>query len=308
MASPARPAEALPAGAPADWVEVPKKKTNWVPLIVCLSLLLFCCCLAVPAALIALLLPGLQRVRDDNMAVMSNMNNMSQCAKAVHLAHDNNKKFPPYYGPYGAARANLSFHTHLLQYVDQIQVYNAIVNPQLNQGGGGLAGGATNAIIPAYVSSLDPTQTGGGAGACNFPVNLRLYYTLGGLGELIPVNTPYYPKMPQAFKQDGIANTLLFATKYMNCGNGGSHWYDTNAQNSPTAAHFGVSMNLWQRAPTQIQCNPLLGTAVSFGPQNIQVAMCDASVRIVSVGISAATWQAVHTPNAGDVVGADWDN
>jgi hypothetical protein len=40
----------------------------------------------------------------------------------------------------------------------------------------------------------------------------------------------------------------------------------------------------------------------------IQVAMCDASVREVSVGLSAATWQAVQTPSAGDLVGKDWND
>jgi hypothetical protein len=66
-------------------------------------------------------------------------------------------------------------------------------------------------------------------------------------------------------------------------------------------------MQLWQSAPSQAACDPLAGTAVGFRPQSIQVALCDASVRSVSVGISQATWQAVHTPIAGDVVGPDWD-
>jgi hypothetical protein len=115
--------------------------------------------------------------------------------------------------------------------------------------------------------------------------------------------------MPNSFP-DGTSNTLLLATKYMVCANGGSFWADPNgnAQNSPTAAHFGFSMAKWQVAPTQAQCNPLQGTAVSFGPQNIQVALCDASVRSVAVNISPATWAAVHTPGANDVVGPDWDN
>ena len=103
--------------------------------------------------------------------------------------------------------------------------------------------------------------------------------------------------------------TLLFATKYMNCGNGGSRWMDPgdNGPTSLTAATFGSSFGLWQAAPAREKCLPAEGTAQSFTTQAIQVAMCDASVRSVSVGISQATWQAVHTPGADDEPGKDWD-
>jgi hypothetical protein len=286
-------------------LEAPKKKRNWVPLIVALSLLLACCVCAVPAALVGLLVPAVQRVREA-AARTQTMNNMSQVAKAAHLAHDKNKKFPPYAGPYDDVKGVLlTFHTHLLPYLDQMALYKAITQGR----GGNIPGGWQNAVIPPYISTMDPSLHSGGAGACNFPVNLRLYYTFGGNGTLSPPNNPLYPKMPNSFP-DGTSNTLLLATKYMVCGTGGSLWADpqVNTPTSPTAASFGASMAKWQAAPTQAQCNPLQGTAVSFGPQNIQVALCDASVRTVTVNISPATWAAVHTPGAGDILGADWDN
>ena len=225
------------------------------------------------------------------------MNNLSQCAKGAHLAHDNNKKFPPYYGIYGGkGLESFSFHTHLLPFVDQGELYKQKVPDP-------------NAIVPPYLSPMDPTVSGKGAGAANFPVNLRLFYTKGGLGTLSPASALIYPRMPNSFQQDGTSNTILYATKYQNCGKfGGSMWADTNALNSPTAATFGGSMGLWQKAPGQAACDPTAGTAVSFTAQTIQIAMCDASVRNVSAGLSAATWQAVQTPNAGDIVGADWNN
>jgi hypothetical protein len=224
------------------------------------------------------------------------MNNLSQCAKAAHLAHDNNKKFPPYFGPYGGKVAALSFHTHLLPFVDQLPVYKA---EPLD----------TQAVVPPYLSAMDPTRAAKGAGAANYAINLRLFYTQGGLGTLSAGPDLIYPRMPNTFAQDGVSNTLMYATKYQQCGkNGGSMWADSNSLNSPTAATFGSSMGLWQKAPGQAACDPTMGTAISFGMENIQVAMCDASVRNVRAGISAATWQAVQTPSAGDVVGADWDN
>src|SRR5262249_27415383 len=143
----------------------------------------------------------------------------------------------------------------------------------------------------------------------NYPVNLRIFYTEGGLGSLSPPGALIYPRMPHTFREDGTSNTMLFATKYQNCGkNGGSLWGDNNGLHSPTAATFGASMALWQKAPSQASCNPASGTAVSFSMTTIQIAMCDASVRNVSASVSAATWQAAHTPSAGDVLGPDWDN
>ena len=45
------------------------------------------------AILIGLLVPAVQRVRESANRTQT-MNNLSQTAKAIHLAHDNNKKFP----------------------------------------------------------------------------------------------------------------------------------------------------------------------------------------------------------------------
>jgi prepilin-type N-terminal cleavage/methylation domain-containing protein len=243
-----------------------------------------------------MMLPGVQQSREA-AARTATMNNLSQCAKATHLAHDNNKKFPPYFGPYAAkAPASYSFHLHLLPFVDEMQLYQQ-EKPD------------PKAVVAAYVSPMDPTQSDKGAGAANYPVNLRLFYSKGGLGTLSPPQALIYPRMPNTFQQDGTSNTLLFATKYQYCGKtGGSMWADSNALNSPTAATFGGSMALWQKAPGQAACDPTAGTAVSFTAQTIQVAMCDASVRNVSAGLSAETWQAVQTPNAGDVVGRDWND
>jgi hypothetical protein len=273
----------------------PKKKSWAVPLIVGLCVLMLCCGMGVVATLVGLLVPVVQKVREAANRTQT-LNNLSQCAKATHLAHDLYKKFPPYFGVYGPPEEKraMSFHTHLLPFVDQMALYQ---QPTPNP----------NAPVPAFLSTMDPTHTGGGAGAANFPVNLRLYYTHGGMGELSSGDKLIYPKL--GGMPDGTSNTLLFATKYHHCGaNGGSFWADSNALDSPTAATFGKSMSLWQKAPPQATCDPLAGTAVSFTVQTIQVAMCDGSVRNVSFNVSPATWQAAHTYGAADNVGQDlWD-
>jgi len=255
--------------------------------------------IAIIAILMGLLVPAVQRVREA-AARTATMNNLSQCAKAVHLSHDQFKKYPPYYGPYGAkpATSNYVFHLHLLPYVDMGPLYTTPVQ---------------NAIVPAFLSTMDATTQNNGAGACNFPVNLRLYYTNGGAqsGALtVPGTNLVYPRMPGTFT-DGVSNTLLFATKWQVCGSGGSWWYDTQGNNgpqSPYAATFGAVMNQPWQTPTGVAtCLPTQGTPVAFNPQAIQVALCDASVRSVSNGISPQSWQAVHTPGAGDQVDSSWN-
>ena len=99
------------------------------------------------AMAVTVALPGCaQRFREDG-ARTATMNNLSFCAKAAHLAHDQFKKFPPYYGTYGAKNVNsFTYHVHLLPYVDQNQLYSMI------QPNG-------NAIVPAYLSTMDPSLT-----------------------------------------------------------------------------------------------------------------------------------------------------
>jgi len=251
--------------------------------------------MAVFAIVVGVALPAIQWARRAS-ALKTTMDNLSQCAKAVHRAHDQHKTFPPYYGVYGGNPTPMTFHAHLLLFVDQGPLYQNLVS---------------TAVVPAYLSPMDPSRADNGAGAANFPVNLRLFYTYGGIGTLSPPNNPIYPKMPQSFQQRGTNDTLLFATKYQLCGkDGGSVWMDpgNNAPNSPTAATFGANMTLWQQAPTQAACDPFAGTAVSFTVEVIQVALCDASVLSVSAEIDPATWESVHPPNYVKDWGNRWEN
>ena len=279
-------------------------RVHWRPGFAWLKLLLVVVVFVVALGVGITLIDWARRASE----VKLTMSNLSQCAKAVHLCHDNNKKFPPYYGQYGGSSGPVTFHAHLLPFVDELKLYTYVAGiyppPHWN---------VAASEVPSFLSNLDPTQWQypGGAyfGKCNFPVNLRLFYTEGGLGTLSTSADLIYPRMPTSFEKDGTSHTLLFATKYGICGPGASYWLDPdhNAPTSVTAATFGVSMQLWQQAPPSNVCDPRAGTAVSFRPGYIQVAMCDASVRTVAVGVSQATWQAAHTPNAGDKLGSDWD-
>ncbi|HYV38465.1 MAG TPA: hypothetical protein VE988_22465 [Gemmataceae bacterium] len=237
--------------------------------------------------LLAVAVMAVQKPSDQNWSSTANKNNLRQLANAVIYSHDQNKTISPYFGMYGGKLTG-TFHYHLLPFIENTPVWNA-PDP--------------NAVITPFLASNDPTLRNPPAGATNYVVNMRLFYSEGGLGEL--QEGPKLIKLKWGQVIDGTSQTLLFATKYHTCGNGGSLWYDPahNSPNSPTAATFGVSMNLWQRAPTQAACDPLAGTAVSFNPDYMLVVFCDASVHTVSTSISPATWQALHTYAGKDVVG-----
>jgi hypothetical protein len=257
---------------------------------------------------VGIAVPAILRARKA-AAVQTTMDNLGQCARAVHTAHDAHGTFPPYYGVYDNSKTPMTFHAHLLPFVGQKPLYERL---------------DATAVVPVYLSPLDPTRTDGGAGAINFPVNLRLFYTAGGLGSLSTQDNLIYPRMPNTFQMDGTSNTVLFATKYQHCGEGGSLWMDPgkNALGSITAAHFGggepktvTAMAAIQNAPTREACDPKSGQAVSLAADSIHLAFCDASVRTLKMNFPhALSWQAILTPNALDSfgnpgwpVGNDWD-
>jgi prepilin-type N-terminal cleavage/methylation domain-containing protein len=293
--------------------------------------------IAIIAILIGLLVPAVQKVRE-SAARTQTLNNLGQCAKAVHMSHDTNKKMPPYYGLYGAQQTTpRSFHFHLLPFVEQNNVYTAA-----NIG----------SSVPAYLSPADPTQVSGGVntitppqppgpplppglapaagsyGAQNFAINLLLFsqpaMTLPSGILLTNINanlsTTFYPKLQMNF-QDGTSNTVMFATKYMVCGTNLGSYYALDpslgagagfgAATTPSASAIAiavpkVSVLLWQTAPVPGSC-VYDGRPQSFTPSVLEVALCDASVRTCTASMSNYTWAAALTPSGRELMGSDWN-
>lgn len=280
--------------------------------------------IAIIAILIGLLVPAVQQVRAA-AARTQTANNMKQCSLATHNAHDQFKKFPTYYGQFGNRVA--SFHVHLLPYVEQGTIYNAlplapedpitpviVYNTALSTGGS-----LQTTIVPAFQAANDFTSINNGAGTVNFPVNMRLFYSNGGTTQgalqTFPSGPPIYPNLSNSFR-DGTSNTLLFATRFMICGPSGYQTYlgayfGTTPQFAP---FFGYNVNPlltsilpFQTPLTQMACNPTQGTPMSFDGQILQISMCDASVRNITTAVTAATFYAAMTPSGGDQLGPDWD-
>jgi prepilin-type N-terminal cleavage/methylation domain-containing protein len=283
--------------------------------------------IAIIAVLIGLLVPAVQKVREA-AARTQTANNLSQCAKAVHLAHDQFRKLPPYFGPYSRITNMASLQVHLLPFIEQSALYEQFVP------NGGSAN--TTAVVPIFLSPQDFTQVNNGAPGTNHAVNLVLFTTTGTWGgTLTAAPNNVYPRLGSSFP-DGTSNTILFATRYMTCGGGGSFYYP-NVHNM-NGAYFGITGNgnnppapttavapatvatapgtsggyagnlPFQPAPSQANCNPTNGTPMSFQPGALQVALCDASVRSISAAIGLATFQAALTPAGGETLGSDWSD
>jgi prepilin-type N-terminal cleavage/methylation domain-containing protein len=268
--------------------------------------------IAIIATLVALLVPAVHKVRQA-AANATDGNNLKQCALAVHMANDDFRKMPPLDTgvAYGTGLKG-SFSFHLLPYVEQKGLHDTVVFTYQNPGQanrGNIIGASPSPVIPTFISPSDISQVNDGAGAMNYAVNSRLYAAQNyPWDRTLPIfgNGSLTVRIPQSFA-DGTSNTLLFATRYQVCGNGGSEWYSDSNQ---FGAFFGYniqpSLPLWEMAPTPADCNPLTGQAMSFTSDGIQVALADGSVRWCSPGMSAPTWAKAHTPAGGELLGSDW--
>ena len=170
--------------------------------------------IAIIAILIALLVPAVQKVREA-AARTQIINNLKQCALALHSCNDVNRKLPPLGGTFGSAVVTRSISIHLLPYIEQGPLYTSILsnNPP------------TTATIPPFLAPLDFTATDGQR-IQNFAANVRVF-TDEGVGRSTFARVSYTPTaqtgnagIPRTFT-DGTSNTVVFACRYANSGTAG---------------------------------------------------------------------------------------
>jgi prepilin-type N-terminal cleavage/methylation domain-containing protein len=280
--------------------------------------------IAIIAILIALLVPAVQKVREA-AARTQIINNLKQCALALHSCNDVNRKLPPLGGTFGSAVVTRSISIHLLPYIEQGPLYTLILTQMP----------PTTATIPPYLAPLDFTATDGQR-IQNFAANVRVF-TDEGVGRSTFARVSYTPTaqtgnagIPRTFT-DGTSNTVVFATRYANSGTAGPGAVNNYSQydcgsggvipslvvafpafgagalaGSPTA----TTPTGWQLAPTlsQVSAAGYAQAAQSFGTGGMQIGLGDGSVRSVSPSISSNTWNDAVQPNDGVVLGSDWDN
>jgi prepilin-type N-terminal cleavage/methylation domain-containing protein len=263
--------------------------------------------IAIIAILIGLLLPAVQKVREA-AARTTSQNNLKQIALSCHsMADANNGYLPPGYvnlngtGPYTSSKGTALFF--LLPYMEQTALYGAGTPAVFN------TASVKTAVVKTFVATLDSTGSnglcsgGGNYAAGNYaangvvPASGPAVFPVTGASNRFPGGIP-----------DGLSNTVFFAEKKSSCSTGSvtgwSAWAGDNTGTGPTVPVFTNNQ------PPEPQTSPATGCTGTrphfLSAGGCQVGMGDGSVRGVSSGVNAATWQQVLSPAGGEVIGSNW--
>jgi len=274
--------------------------------------------IAIIAILIALLLPAVQKVREA-AARLQCTNNLKQVTLATHSYADSYKRLPPMLdrgnGSGSAYWQPLMYN--LLPYFEQDAVFK--------RGFGTDGWGANNhmAVIQSYLCPSDSTHNsgivtsgaGGWAGTSYAPI-----YQLFGVANNYNSQLGVYiscSKYKVGNIRDGSSNQIGFVERYTSFTPYG--W--SNAWNYPeSASNWGWNSNgavygPWGLYLPQINANPTANPNMAhpYYPNSAHSGVCmvslmDGSVRGVSGGVQQASWNAICTPDDGQVLGTDWTN
>jgi hypothetical protein len=136
-------------------------------------------------------------------------------------------------------------------------------------------------------------------------------------------------RIPATF-QDGTSNTIVFAEKYMICGlsngNQATFYWGETCLNCGSPGTYAGACNRLSNNPVNVGSPALFYNSITVPPQakpspsngcnpcmlqatyasGLQVGLGDGSVRMVTSGISQATWIRAVSPNDGLTLGSDW--
>jgi prepilin-type N-terminal cleavage/methylation domain-containing protein len=283
--------------------------------------------IAIIAILIGLLLPAVQKVREA-AARMSCSNNLKQMSLGViNMCDTYNNKMPPSVGLYptiataGVGAPNdgdggmLLF---LLPFIEQGNLYNSTytIGGDANDNRNGTFNtysqwtgnittryGGPGVVVKTYVCPSDYTQALQSSNShSSYGVNGQVFRE--GFWAL---NTLRYP----ASITDGTSNTIFFTDKLARCNSGGypdNYWPDWGPIMASTDYGDPIPSPVPQIQPPvsgpTANCNG--GWASSPHTAGTMVSLGDGSVKFVNASISATTWWAALTPNAGDQLGSNW--
>jgi type II secretory pathway pseudopilin PulG len=176
--------------------------------------------LALLAALVGLLLPAIQKVRETASRAQC-LNNVKQLGTAVHNFQGVHNRLPPMWHPPAAAPPWINLpgfgplHFYLLPYLEQNNLFESTKNNNNYQV---MGSGADLVVVKGFICPSDPTapsnQVGShslrehgtfpGWAACSYAGNVRVFEPQG--------TGTSATGMP-----DGAANTVLFGERYKDC-------------------------------------------------------------------------------------------
>jgi len=301
--------------------------------------------IAIIAILIGLLLPAVQKVREA-AARMSCSNNLKQIGLGLHNYHDTNGRLPAgslWIPPgYDRAAAESTWITWLFPFLEQDNLYKTA---DLNRGFGQGTTNHPNNVITSTVVKLFRCPSDGDVDVSNWgPSRVWArgnYAGNNGIGPMTETTTPNTARPQGVFMlnskykltdiTDGTTNTVFVSelikapgTVTDSVNRGGSDWRGVmHYPEGPLYQHNYTPNSLVPDEVRRGMCvsvpaAPCLGTTTSWNPKRITLTarsrhvggvnalLGDASVRFVSNTISLATWQALSSPQKGEVLGNDW--
>jgi len=295
--------------------------------------------IAIIAILIALLVPAVQKVREAAARTQCT-NNQKQIGIAVHAYHDTYKVLPPLTASYnpppnGAVGGYAGgILLTLLPYIEQQSLFTyamagaGVATPKADTWSPTIPGAPSpgdnirEVTVPIYQCPADFTITNGwaqnqigGWKAASYGANFQLF------GPVRAGGNADAPRFTLANIRDGSSNTIAFGETYGTCQspgeNFGNLWaypgIDWSWQWTPvianTRSHGNFAFTLPQFQPTSNTtngtCNKRLAQANHSG--GMVTLLGDASVRIVTSGVSQPTYQMALTPDDGNPLPSDWN-
>jgi prepilin-type N-terminal cleavage/methylation domain-containing protein len=293
--------------------------------------------IAIIAILIGLLLPAVQKVREAAARTQS-QNNMKQFGIASHSYNDSIGHLPPAFVEFGSAAGykDGSWVVHILPYMEQENLKRLVDN---NTATSGQYYAITYNQSPPkpFVNPTDPSQSGGayndsGWGVYAVTGYVANYEAMGGYVNATSFRLNRFQTI--LGMTDGTSNTIMYTTRTAVCERGPSGYrasYSSPLYNIAPYANASSwfewmpVINYWRNGPanegyvtgaaTKFQVNPTWASraatcdfrlATQMGSGGILVGLGDGSVRVVSPGVSGATWWAAMTGTGGEVLGSDW--
>ena len=279
--------------------------------------------IAILAILIGLLLPAVQKVREAAARAQS-QNNLKQIALAtLNYVDTYGNVLPP-----GIDDKHFSTAAYLLPFIEQQNLFQTIdfkksIDDKANAN-------ARRAPIKTYLSPRDPIPSVKAEwGATNYlfndqvflPIAKKMKYpfsitdgtsntvldgeTLKGDGQTkaIDVKRQYVLLKKEDLKATGPNSGVKYFKDNKNiAGDRCASWMDGRFLQGT----FNGRLQLNDKRP-DVSCGGVSGvSALRSYDSYVLVGMLDGSVRTVSTAVSHATWKAAMTPNAGDILGADW--
>jgi prepilin-type N-terminal cleavage/methylation domain-containing protein len=273
--------------------------------------------IAIIGALIALLLPAAQMVREA-ASVIQSKNNLRQILLATHHFADTN-------GGYLPTIDGWNYHTHdynnslfvaILPFIEEGNLY-----AQFRSRFPGRQAGSDH-TIRILLSPADPTVTDSRStkGTASYAGNALVFAPKSGLHSI----------------SDGLSNTIAYAEHYAHaCGGTNFYWVmdlfpaifppgpdgvrelrrTTFADKAmgdvypittgdPPSSQGSVAGLTFQVRPRISDCDPRLAQTPHRG--GMLAGLADGSVRTLSPGMSPSTYWAAVTPAGGEVLGNDW--